>query len=126
MDLDKALKSAEEGEWKEMETEDDPQPQFKIKTLKPHRINEIKRKCMKKKGIRYPDGLDDEMLTKLILHECLVDWKGLTKGGEEFPYNQENANFINDNWMAFRRWWGQMFRSMLFDGQVEEEEDLGN
>lgn len=126
MDLDKALKSAEEGEWKEMETEDDPQPQFKIKTLKPYRISEIRRKCMKKKSLQYPDGLDDEMLNKLILRECLVDWKELTKDGEEYPYSETHADFINDNWMAFRQWWGQMFKSMLQNGQAEEDEDLGN
>lgn len=126
MDLDKVLQASEVGEWHEMEAGEDPNPRFKIKTLKPSRISQIRRTCMRKKNLRYPEGIDDEKLYHMVTHECIADWENISQNGGEFEYSDTNLKFISDNWMAFRRWWNLFFQRMLVDGQIEEDDELGN
>ena len=67
------------------------------------------------------DEAADKITAKLMAQHILIDWEGLTNGGEEFPYTTENAqDFLADERYAEIREWIMAQAQDLENFRVEE------
>ncbi|GAB4389047.1 MAG: hypothetical protein Kow0025_12030 [Thermodesulfovibrionales bacterium] len=53
------------------------------------------------------ETLDWAEANRLLGRAAVRGWKGITSGGEEFPYSEENCDFLMARWHEFARFVGE-------------------
>lgn len=85
----------EKGAWDKLDEETEIRvrrannPQFR------KRLEELREEAVRKLGVdeedRIPEEVSRDILAQAAAEYLLTDWRGMTSGGEEFPYSQEAA-----------------------------------
>ncbi len=106
----------------------DTDVQVQIRNLKPQRRSELIRKCTttKIKRGRKDETVNAPKLNELYICECIVGWRGIKEGEEDFPFSEENAIALDQNWPAFNALWNEVIENLSTTADAVEELDEGN
>lgn len=99
-----------------------------IDKIRPKQMRDIRRTCVKKKfkGGRQYDDTDHDRLNMLLLTSAVKDWKGIADGDKEFPFNDANLKWLDDNCGEFNKLWNSVVNEDALTEQQIEEAELGN
>jgi hypothetical protein len=125
MDISKFLKDEKlDAKWYGIP---DTDVQVQIRNIKPQRRSELVRKCTttKVKRGRADRTIDDTKLNQLYIRECVVGWRGIKEGDEDFPFSEENAIALDQNWPAFNALWNDVIENLSTTADAVEELDEG-
>ena len=126
MDIGKFLNGEPEGEWYKMPNADGVS--IRIRNLKPKERRSIVRSCTRRRVKRGAviEETDDDKLNRLILNQCVVDWKGIEMDGAPLPVTEENKRLLDDNVSEFANLWNSVIGSANELDEAVMEEDLKN
>ncbi len=102
--------------------------EVQIRNIKPRRRSELIRSCtsQKVKRGRTDRKIDEDRLNELYIRECIVGWKGIQEGEQDFPFSPENAIELDRNWPEFNALWNDVIESLSATADAVEELDEGN
>jgi len=123
MDLQEKLKEVEAGGWHDLPGSD---AQFKIKQPKPLQISKFRRECRRPKSRQFPQGIDADKLSEMLVVECVIEWKNISMNGDAFECTEENKKFIYQEWLEFNNFIDDIIIKITSKGEQEHDEDLEN
>jgi hypothetical protein len=99
-----------------------------IRPATPGDLRRMNRKAKKSvmTGRRRQAVDDSDVLTKELLHHCVVDWRNLTHTNgsgekERMECNRTNREKVDEAWSQFSQMW-----QSAATGEYDEQEELGN
>ena len=125
MDIGKILDGGPAAEWY---TIPGTEVQVQITSPKPSRRREIVRKATRVRMSRgqRTEWLDSDELNRLLLNECVLDWKNVERNGEKFECTSENKLALDENWGKFNALWNAVVGSLGAMEDALEEAERGN
>lgn len=105
-----------------------PKAEVQICNIKPSRRRDILKSCTRqrmRRGVLVTET-DDDRLGRLLLEECVVGWKGIEHGGNDFPCNKENKILLDDHWAEFNTLWNAVLGNLTGLDEAMAEAELGN
>lgn len=105
-----------------------PKAEVQIRNIKPSRRRQILKECTRQKMRRGTliTETDDDRLGRLLLEECVVDWRGIEYGDKEFLCNTENKILLDDHWAEFNTLWNAVLGNLTGLDEAMAEAELGN
>ncbi len=102
--------------------------EVQIRNIKPQRRSQLIRQCTttKIKRGRTDKTIDDIRLNELYIRECIVGWKGIEEGKQDFPFSPENAIELDQNWPDFNALWNDVIESLSTTADAVEALEEGN
>lgn len=126
LDIGKFLNGNPEAKW--YHVPGFPNAEIQIRNIKPARRREILKACTRQRMRRGSmiTETDDDRLGRLLLEECVIDWKGIEYGDDEFLCNKENKILLDDNWAEFNTLWNAVLGNLTGLDEAMAEAELGN
>lgn len=125
MDIGEILNGGPVAEWY---TIPGTKVQVQIANPKPSRRREIVRKATRVRMARgqRTEWLDSDELNRLLLDECVLDWKNVERNGDKFECTSENRIALDENWGKFNALWNAVVGSLGAMEDALEEAERGN
>ena len=125
MDISEILSGGPEATWY---TIPGTAVQVQITSPKPSRRREIVSKATRVRMSRgqRTEWLDNDELNRLLLDECVLDWKNVERNGEKFECTSENKLALDENWGKFNALWNAVVGSLGAMEDALEEAERGN
>lgn len=105
-----------------------PNAEIQIQNIRPTRRRDILKSCTRSKmrrGVLLQET-DDDKLGRLLLAECVVGWRGIEQGTEDFPCTPENKILLDDNWAEFNTLWNAVLGNLTGLDEAMAEAEMGN
>ena len=107
-----------------------PKAQIRIKKLKPKARKELYAKYnhrhINRRTNTYIENFDNEGHQAALLLLSVVEWKGISKDEEEYPCNDENKRWLDDNWSEFNTLWSTVAGGLKELDDAMQAAELGN
>ena len=125
MDIGEILDGGPAAEWY---TVPGTEVKVQIRNPKPSRRREIVRQATRvrmSRGQRI-EWLDNDELNRLLLDECVLDWKNVERNGGKFECTPENRLALDENWDKFNALWNAVVGNLGAMEDALEEAERGN
>ena len=125
MDVGKFLNGSEIAEWRRIPGTN---VEIKMRLVRPIRMREIgqQAKRLSYDGRRSTPETNADEFNRLLLDECVGDWKNIESEGKPLPCTRENKILLDNNWPAFSRTWNTGWAEMTASTNEAKEDELKN